>query len=82
MRNKFTANCFKCSKPVIAGTDETNMVGDRWATRHLNDIACQQALPASQTRQASYTFRDPFYNDWDDWYNGTSEDVNPNEGSK
>lgn len=82
MRNKFTATCFKCGRPVHAGTGETNMIGGKWATRHLTEEACKQAVP-KQAHTHSYTYRDPFYDDYDDWaWGGTSEDVNPNEGSK
>jgi len=45
MRNKFQATCYKCGNQVLAGTGETNKVGEKWKTEH---IVCEVAKPIPQ----------------------------------
>lgn len=85
MKNKYAASCGKCGKMVAAATGETNMVGGKWFTRHLTDAACQ-AAPANQSPRFYGQGNGLGYDHYDDDnhfdYLETSEDVNPNEGSK
>lgn len=92
MRNKYAATCSKCGKPVAALAGETNMHAGKWVTEHITDADCKAAVPG--TVRAKPNFSGSFYgsgafygfdrfDDYDDgWYGTTSEDVNPNEGSK
>lgn len=96
MKNKFTASCSKCGKPVAALTGETNMHNGKWVTEHTTAEACKAAAPSSVGSRPNfsgifsgggygYGAWDGMDDDYDDNPYGpfsTSEDVNPNEGSK
>lgn len=97
MKNKFTASCSKCGKPVLSGTGETNKTGNKWITEHLNADDCKSAAPSAQRRvgygiggySSGYYGANEMWRDYYDYEDdnpygpfSTSEDVNPNEGSK
>lgn len=82
MKNKFVCTCSLCGKLVAIGEGDTNMVNGKWKTQHAN-VPCpatQQGnfgSPASHGYPGDFDDDDDFY-----WHDGTSEDVNPNEGCK
>lgn len=91
MKNKFAATCKKCGKQVQAGAGETNMVDGKWHTEHATADACKSAVSPAPRRVGcgigGYGGSEMWRDYWDEEDNpygpfSTSEDVNPNEGSK
>jgi hypothetical protein len=89
MKNKFECNCSLCGRRVAIGEGDTNMIEGKWKTQHVN-ARCpvtHQSNFGSPAYGSGYGARDSwrdYYEDDDNPYGpfSTSEDVNPNEGSK
>lgn len=68
-----------------AGSGETNMIDGKWRTEHLVEADCKAATPARRQKYAMDCFDYQSFGDYEDnpydWAT-TSEDLNPNEGSK
>ena len=87
MINKYEATCCICSKAVLAGTGQTNMVKGHWRTEHNNEADCDAAEDRKPRHRPRAPSRDygapyPYEDDYGLYGYCTSEDVNPNEGSK
>jgi hypothetical protein len=79
MKNRYSATCYKCGAIVTANSGETNLSPTgKWLTNHTYD--CERLK-----RDQNYHY-DAFeeYGNYTLHWSGceTSEDVNPNEGSK
>lgn len=90
MKNKFGATCTKCGNYVEPGKGETHLHSNGWRTYHSTTDGCKAASPVVKRTQSAgnfggyrggHSFYD-YYEDDDFYHDGTSEDVNPNEGSK
>jgi hypothetical protein len=93
MKNKFAATCSRCGKQVAALAGETNMHAGKWVTEHATQEACKSAVPGPARSRPNFSGSfygsaawsgSDYYDDDDNPYGpfSTSEDVNPNEGSK
>jgi hypothetical protein len=79
MKNKFPGACPHCHGIVAAGEGETNKVGDKWVTSHIN--SCPKPVNYARTYSLAHdSFTDPDGNDAHSALG--AEDLNPNEGSK
>ncbi len=84
MKNKFACTCANCGRMVAVGDGDTNMVDGKWKTTHAEP--CARPVQRSYVNHRNIAM-DCFDLQCNDYYNPypwaeSSEDLNPNEGSK